>query len=141
MPIETLSRQIATPSTTYAPLDLLVGPEPESANAAGWQKIVDVHLRNWWYGVPGLEEEGLVSPTRTVLNAAIKIVEALAEQSFDPPSRVVPNGEGGIIFERYERRGQDQIYETIEIFKNLEMELSLYKNSKLLLRERPALVQ
>ena len=86
---------------TYASLDLLTGPEPQSANAEGWKKAINIHLRNWWHGVPGLEEEGLISPTRAAVDAAIKISESLAEQSLEPPSRIVPNGEGGLVFERY----------------------------------------
>lgn len=141
MPVETLSRPIAAPSTTYASLDFLTGPDPTEAIAAGWQKVIDSHLRNWWHGIPGLEDEGLVSPTPNVIRAAINIARSLLEQALDPPSRVLPNGEGGIIFERYDRRGQDQIYETIEIFENLEIELSLYRNSRLISRERPSPVQ
>jgi len=137
MPVETLSRPIAAPSTTYASLDFLTGPDPSEVNAAGWQKVIDSQLRNWWHGIPGLEEEGLVSPTPNVISAAINIARSLLEQSLDPPSRVLPNGEGGIIFERYASQGQDKIYETIEIFENLEIELSLYKNSQLVSRERP----
>ena len=113
------------------PIDTLIEPEPSVASFKGWQGII-TYLSNWWYGVPGMEEEGLTPPTKQVLAHAISIAKSLEKQPIEPPSRVVPNGEGGIIFEHYGYSGNDRIYETIEIFDNLNVELSYYKNSRLI---------
>ena len=98
-------------------------------NSSGWQKVIDEELLNWCVqGLPDLEDD-LQPPTRDVLVAAIEVAEKMRSLGAPPPSRLVPNGEGGVIFERYVY--PQQIYQAFEIFKDLTTELRTYKDSKL----------
>lgn len=98
-------------------------------NAASWQKIIHEYLLDWCLrGMPELEDD-LQPPTRDTLVAAIQVADKMRAVGAPPPSRVLPNGEGGIIFERFVY--PQQIYQAFEIFKDLTTELRTYKDSKL----------
>jgi len=98
-------------------------------NSSSWQKVIDEELLNWCVqGLPDLEED-LQPPTHDALAAAILVADKMRTVGAPPPSRVVPNGEGGIIFERFVY--PQQIYQAFEIFKDLTTELRTYKDSKL----------
>jgi hypothetical protein len=58
-------------------------------------------------------------------------MSALSEPPL-PPSRIIPNGEGGLIFERY---SYPNIYEAFEIFEDMRLELRSFRDSKLLIPE------
>lgn len=63
-----------------------------------WQQITDLFIV--WGNEPELlEEDGITAPTPEAISNACLIVIDLRGQNFPPPMRVVPNGEGGIVFE------------------------------------------
>lgn len=108
----------------------------EQTNLIGWQEAKDC-LQEWWrHGIPELDVE-LVPPTHEVLEKAFKIADDIAKRAFknDPPSRVLPNGEGGIVFERFQNEAGVQYHVTIEISKDLAVKKTVFKNSKLIREE------
>ena len=101
---------------------------PETLNAEGWQKFIDDYLVDWGArGLPDMEDD-LRPPTRDVISGAIELAEEMAKAGNPPPSRVIPNGEGGLIFERY---SYPNVYQALEILEDLTMELRTYQDSKL----------
>jgi hypothetical protein len=58
-------------------------------------KKVGVVLREWISTPPNWEDEGIKSPSEDILRLAIKLAPFL----YPEPMRVLPDGEGGVIFE------------------------------------------
>lgn len=125
MAVETLSQRPDIRTSTVAVVDRLGDPEPP-----GWRRAVRL-LRSWMWGMPIIEEEGLVPPSQEVIDVAIKVAHQFSEQGMDAPSRVIPNGEGGIMFERYLQSGDSRVLETVEVFSDRQVEFSKYDNSSL----------
>jgi len=77
----------------------LVNDVPKAPGKLQWEDVYDL-LMTWADEPPSIEHEGLISPTRGAISRAIDTARVFAERNGLPPDRVVPNGEGGIAFER-----------------------------------------
>lgn len=122
------------PSTTVADEETMSGSvESEKNCAEGWRAIINEHLLTWWVrGTPDVADEDLEPPTKAVIDLAIKIATAMSqEKQIAPPLRVVPNGEGGLVFERW----ADQVFERFELRRELSMEYTVFKNNTLVDRK------
>lgn len=107
---------------------LVADRTPVAANRRGWQRTLDDCLIPWCMGGFADFEPGLKPPTRDVLIAAIKLAELFSEQGLLPPSRVVPNGEGGLVFERF---SYPNVYQVLEIHEDLHREVRTFRDSVL----------
>ena len=96
----------------------------------GWQDVIDKNLVEWGRNPGALDDEGVVPPSRAVINRACLVAIEARDQGEPPPNRVVPNGDGGIVFERW----HDSVSQTIEIYNDGTIELAVYKDSCLLTR-------
>ena len=138
MRLQTTSRTLSPmpiiyPSTTAAIEETMSGSaESEKNCAAGWQTIVNDLLTWWVNGTPDISDEDLEPPTKAAIDLAIKIATSLShEKNVAPPLRVVPNGEGGLIFERW----ADRVFERFELRRELTLEYAVFKNNALIHRE------
>lgn len=66
-----------------------------------WDDIIDCKLVEWGRDPTALEEDELIPPTRESVQAAIQIAGVLRNADAQPPTRVVPDGDGGIVLERW----------------------------------------
>jgi len=109
----------------------LVEKEPESAgkepyiSKSGWEEIIDT-LRTWADDVTLLEDDGIIPPSYPVVRKALSLSQTLMARGWAPPFRVVPNADGGILFEH----GETEQFETIEIYSNGDLEYVAYENDK-----------
>jgi hypothetical protein len=64
-----------------------------------WQRVVGYQLIKWVRNPGELEDDGLKAPTPAAIEKAIEISKRLLESSSPPPTTIVPDGIGGIVFE------------------------------------------
>lgn len=88
--------------------------EGETTNALqsrrlAWQRLVDFTLVEWGRDPTPLDDDGVKAPTGRVIRWAIEIARNLAEREAPAPTRVVPNGDGGIVFELTHRGSCESI--------------------------------
>ncbi len=102
-----------------------------SDDYASWERAKDRLIR-WWRDPGVLEDDDFVVPSRATLHAAIQIASSLQQSQESPPLRVVPDGEGGISFER--RDGQ--VFESLNVLEDGTVELLLFRNCRLCSRTR-----
>ena len=101
----------AVPTRTAGRETLGRFPPTNQADKDAWQVWIDV-LAHWELDPDALLEEGLTPPSRAILQAASFFAVALRDNGHAPPLRVVPSGEGGVVFER---RGADGVFERMEV--------------------------
>lgn len=99
-------------------------PGATSAWRIGWQRVIDAILIEWGRNPSELQEHDLIPPTRPAINRAVEIARAWRDQHLPPPLRVVPDGDGGIVLERWmgsktyaleiDQRGQVEFVETLD---------------------------
>ena len=98
---------------------------------AGWQRVLE--LLSAWDGKQSLrDEDGIEWPAPAVVELARRLAISLQRQKFRPPTRLVPNGEGGIVFECQQERD----LQTIEIEADGAIELCRFNDAKLTDRRR-----
>ncbi|HEV3136350.1 MAG TPA: hypothetical protein VGZ26_00575 [Pirellulales bacterium] len=67
-----------------------------------WQHLIDYQLIEWGRNPRDLEDDGLKAPTSAAIEQAIEISARFSALSLPAPTAVVPDGIGGIVFERRE---------------------------------------
>lgn len=75
-----------------------------------WDKTLR-QLKSWMGDQDNLADEDLVPPSDETIEQATKLVKRLRDSSFVSPMAVVPDGEGGIMFE----------WRILNVFKSLEV--------------------
>lgn len=97
----------------------------------GWDNAVNRLLLWWQDPARAGDDDGFVPPSRVAVDVAIQVATALRDNRRPPPLRVIPDGEGGVAFER---RG-GHIFESLRVAADGEKELLVFENSRLVLRE------
>ncbi len=75
------------------------GVSPEDAHRDAWQRLIDYRLIEWGWDTEQLEDEGIEPPTRDTIQLAIALAEKLRDAALAAPNSVVPDANGGIVFE------------------------------------------
>lgn len=99
---------------------------------AAWQRVIDGVLAEWGRKQQIRDEDGIEWPAAAVVEAARRLASSLQNQGLCPPTRVVPNGEGGLVFEYQHARE----LQTIEIEADGTIEVCRFKDAKLINRNR-----
>lgn len=68
-----------------------------------WQQLIDYRLIEWGSNPAQFADEGVEPPSRETITRAIKVAEQCQLKGFPAPDRVVPDANGGIVFERREQ--------------------------------------
>ena len=113
------------------------GPETLSAdlrdresNRRAWQEVIDKKLIEWGRDPSQLDDEMVIAPTRDVIRVAVELALALRDHDCPPPGRVIPDGDGGILFER-----TDGVHtETLEVLDDSSIEYAAFQGSRLMAR-------
>ncbi len=101
-------------------------------NKKGWDGFIDSPLVEWGRDTTALEDEDFVPPNPDVINLACKVAMSFRDEGIVAPTRVVPDGEGGISFERVE----DKISESLNIYADKSIELLTFDDCRLRDRRR-----
>lgn len=132
----TISDKITSPIPTgfVASPALTLAGDDRSQNRADWQAVLDYTLVEWGRNPSRFAEDGLTPPSAKAIDEAYRVALYFRDHDKAPPLRVVPNGDGGIVFERR----QGEIFETIEIQEDGSAEWAIFHNGRL--RSRGPLV-
>lgn len=107
-------------STTAADEDTLASPEVNLERPRDqWQRIVDHQLVEWGKDPGQLEDDQIIPPSAVAIQTAIDLAYFFRDKSMTAPTRVVPDGDGGVVFERE----AGNVFETIEIEEDGTVEL------------------
>jgi hypothetical protein len=97
-----------------------------------WQEFIDRRLIEWGRDSSSLEDEDIVPPSAEVIRLACQLAKFLRDKGSPAPLRVVPDGDGGIVFERHD----GPYYEIIEINADGSIDWASLRNARLLDRQR-----
>lgn len=100
------------------------------AHREGWQRIIDEFLVEWGRDPAILDDDSIVSPSSAIINYACQWAMHLRDVGAPPPIRAVPDGDGGIAFER--RNGD--CFESLEIREDRGVELITFRNCRIVSR-------
>ena len=125
-----------TQADSESPVRVLRSRERDesSEEREAWQKLID-QLIDWSTSPSAIDEDEWQSPSIDAINRAYHLLDLLRRNSCAIPSRIVVNGEGGIVLER--RAGSD--VETFEIEEDGSVEYVAFANSRLRDRRRMSL--
>ena len=111
-------------------VDLETGHAPISGtDAVAWQEVIE-QLAAWARDPEQLSDEGIEAPSDRMLRLALDVVAVLRERNVESPDRVIPNGDGGIVF-RW--RSRDFTW-SLELDADGSMETSLMEEDRLVCR-------
>ncbi len=96
-----------------------------------WQGLIDYQLIEWGRDPGQLEDEGIQPPSMETIELAIWLASSLSRADLPPPTRIVPDANGGIVFERRERN----VFESIRLSADGSAEYCAFENSHLVKRE------
>ena len=100
-----------------------------------WQAAIDTKLIEWGRDPSQLDEEGATTPSVDTIQLAIQLASELSRQASRPPTRVVPDVHGGIVFELQVGNS----FESVHVYPDRSIEYRLFVNHRLELRETWAL--
>lgn len=106
------------------------GENPRQA----WQRLIDATLMAWSRNPAQLEDDGIDPPKPELIKVAIDLAEKYRDEgSFPPPDTIVPDPNGGIVFERRE----SNVSEVLHVWEGGTVEYMLFEDARLV--ERRAL--
>ena len=101
-----------------------------SAEVAAWQELIDKQFASWASDPQQLSDDGLEAPSVGTVQLATNIASVLRDQIVDVPDRVVPNGDGGIVF----RWRSGDFTWSLEVDVDGSLETTLMEHERLLCR-------
>lgn len=129
-----MAKQLFGGVAVTAPLRprLFVSPATALSNSRGreWQQLIDEKLMKWLRDSGELEDDGVDPPSGTILRLAIDYAEACRDEWVAPPQSIVPDGSGGIVFER----GEGTLSEKIHFWDDGTVEYLQFQGSRLAVR-------
>jgi hypothetical protein len=125
----TISERIGSPFQTSdeASPTLTMAADIRLKNQAAWQAVYDDTLMEWGLDVSRFVEAGLTPPSAKAISVACQVAKMLRDGGAEAPLRVVPNGDGGLVFER----SKGEVFETLEIQEGGAVEWASFRNSRL----------
>lgn len=127
---------LETEPTLFASLSLpsFVDTEADGAspisrddNRGKWDELIDYRLIEW---ERELDDEGVEMASRRTISLAIQLSQLFRDRGWAPPDRVVPDPNGGIVFER--REGDAS--EVLHVWEDGTVEYSRFQGTRLIAR-------
>lgn len=114
--------QIQTNAASDAELTSAVCPERRL-----WDHVIDNQLVEWGQDPEALADDGLIPPSEEIVRQACRLAMQLRDEGVPGPLRVVPDGEGGICFERR----AEPYFQTLSIRQDGTIEMLTFKDCQL----------
>jgi hypothetical protein len=105
---QTVNRQPASNGGTLPATEGAAGPA--AAHRAAWQEMIDQKLLEWSRDPSQLEDDRLDPPSVELSQRVIDFARALQHAGYLPPTNVVPDGSGGIVFHRRQQDHSEEIH-------------------------------
>jgi len=94
--------------------------------AEQWNAIVDRPLIEWGLNPSFTDEDGFVFPSKNSCTSAVELAACMRDRGWSLPTGVIPDGEGGIVFENK----QDPDYQRFEIDEDGRIILLTFRDCK-----------
>lgn len=133
MPTASISNLMTPPVTPFpASSEASAIQSEDEAFSEIWCKVLDERLIEWAAHPEEFDEEGMTPPSPETLSLAFQeIVKPFREKGRVPPSQVVPDAHGGIVFERRD----NNTFESIRVRADGHIEYCRFNNGKLVDRQ------
>ena len=95
-----------------------------------WQDLIDYKLLEWGRNPDQFDDENVEPPTRSTILLAIALAQALSDLGVPPADSVVPDPNGGIVFDRRE----GEAYEVFHIWEDGTVEYHRFLGTSLVER-------
>lgn len=105
----------------------LSGSDLKKINAEGWRRTINEPLIDWGRDPSQLEDDGIDPPTTAIVTLASRFAMFLRNEGLPAPDRVIPSGDGGIVF----KRSVGEYLETIEIGADASIQIIVFHGSKI----------
>lgn len=128
----TITEPVRSPVETGAAGEAILSSGELQENRMGWENVIDRQLIQWAMDLSQPEEDGVEVPSRSIIGIGCGVAQSMRDAGMPPPLRVVPNGDGGIVFEHRE----GSLFETIEIDADGSVEIAVFLDSRLVSRRR-----
>ena len=123
-------KPILAEDTRAARDDELASPTLGEKSQQGWRNVIDQHLIEWGRDTGMLQDDDFVPPSSEIVSLACQVAMACRDEGWSPPTRVVPDGEGGISFER----DAGACFESLNVLRDGTVELLVFRDCKLIRR-------
>ena len=110
----------------------LAGSGEARRRREAWDSVIDRYLVEWGRDASALEDEDFVPPGLEVVKLACEVAMEFRDEGLPPPIRVVPDGEGGLAFERVDGK----VSESLNIYADQTIELLTFDDCRLSARHR-----
>lgn len=118
----TSSQHVETTALSHEDLDRM-----KLAFRDGWDRILNESLIEWGGDPSRLRDSDIEPPSRELITLVSRYALKLRDAGLPPPTRVVPNGDGGIALEKF----VNSSFQSIEFEKDGTVELLTFKDGKL----------
>lgn len=105
----------------------LTRTEKTEKNEEAWNELIDKTLVEWGRDASVLEDDGFMPPDLDVINFACQVAMACRDAGCPPPTRIVPDGEGGISLEHVE----GELSTSLNIYADRTVELLSFVDCRL----------
>ena len=102
----------------------------DHAARAKWQALIAKKLMEWLRDRAQFEDEGVDAPNRTIVRLSIDLAEQYRDEGRPAPDSIVPDPNGGIVFER----GDNGVSEVIHIWDDGVVEYQQFHGCRLVER-------
>ena len=123
----TISGPVSNNIGTRATDEQILSSSELQKNREGWQKLIDHRLIEWGRDPSQLEDDDIEAPSGEIISIACQLAYDMRNNDLPFPTRIVPNGEGGIVFERID----GLVFETMEIDDSGSIESTTFIDSRL----------
>lgn len=103
---------------------------PDTSGREAWQRLIDHQLIDWGWNTDQFEDAGVEAPSRDTVQLAIRLAANLRDAGFPSPSSVVPDANGGIVFERREQN----VVEVFHVWDDGTIDYQCFHGSRLIER-------
>jgi hypothetical protein len=101
-------------------------PVSNEVDFRGWDLAINLLLGWWMADDPVVEEEG-TEPSKTAIDRAIQLAQKWRNKGESSPTRVVPDQEGGLIFELH----VEQTYQSLRVSAEGHFALLEFRDGRL----------
>ena len=129
----TLSDDVAPPINTDAAHDEALASTQDLASTQNqerqraWSQVIDDKLIEWGSHPEILEDKDFVPPTAKSLARAADIAMFFRDDVAPLPTGVVPDGDGGLTFERQ----SGTLFESLNIYEDGSVEILVFEDGRL----------
>ena len=96
-----------------------------------WQDLIDQKLIEWGRDPSQLADEGVEPPSGETIRIAFEWANRFSKNGLPPPDSVVPDANGGIVFERREK----DVSEVLHVWDDGSVEYQRFHGTRLVERQ------